>query len=388
MSATPSPRRELRPTSMVNDARLLREDAYLTYPHSNGFRTDGRRLVVGVAGAHPALVEIDLAGGQERVVLDHQALGPSDGGLVATDWSRRAGGAGLPWFDVSLGADTLVTTWGHRLRSVDLSRDGARPRTHYRPPPGHHLHELTAVSTDGSTAWVSVGDGRAWELLAIDLKTDEVRTLVRKPWWANHVHPVPHDETWVMFSHEGPTSEVADRMWAWHAEQAPNGRAMVDQYALGHSNDTPMSIGHERASFAHLGGVVVAYGESPVGPRGVYQTFLDGRPPRLVSPGERDWHVSASRDGAFFVVDTTGVHDRPGRGWAAAGGSSSIVLIHAAVGNRRELARTSHLDHPYHPHPCFTPDATAVLFNHVDEDVHPRGTRRGVAIVSTGGSGA
>lgn len=132
--------------------------------------------------------------------------------------------------------------------------------------------------------------------------------------------------------------------------------------------------------FHRPGAVVVAYGESEAGPRGLWQVLPDGEA-RLVSPGERDWHCGISRDGKWAVVDTSGPADAPGRGWQNAGRESSIVAVDTETGERTLLATTGHEPHPYHPHPSITPDGRSVVFNHVQHT--PTGAiSRGAAVVS------
>ncbi|WP_405718467.1 hypothetical protein [Streptomyces sp. NBC_00046] len=83
-------------------------------------------------------------------------------------------------------------------------------------------------------------------------------------------------------------------------------------------------------------------------------------------PARPDRHCDISRDGRRAVVDTTGPFDAPGRGWQDAGQVSDVVLVDMATGARTPLARTEADRHPRHPHPVFTPDGTAVLYNHGD----------------------
>ncbi|MER5365648.1 hypothetical protein [Streptomyces sp. NPDC002722] len=180
--------------------------------------------------------------------------------------------------------------------------------------------------------------------------------------WRSHQFHSPYDESWLTFAHEGPSREIPDRIWARHPVRAPEGRCVFDQAAEGGT----LAVGHERWMFHDLGALVCAYGESEAGPRGLYALHPDGRPARLVSAGERDWHCDISRDGRRAVVDTSGPLDAPGRGWQNAGQVSDVVLVDMATGARTLLARTAADRHPRHPHPVFTPDGTAVLHNHGD----------------------
>ncbi|CAD6010666.1 hypothetical protein [Agreia sp. COWG] len=375
----------IAPTTAPDTVRVLLEDSYATYPHSNGYLRGGRQVVLGIAGGRPSLVRVDLGdphADHAIVVRPDQFELAADSTFAGTSWSPEHATTPVPWFDIALHSDTLVTCWGNQLLTADAAGTDERLRTLYRPPTGWTLHELMSISGDGRTAYVSESDGREWVLRSVAVGDGDTEELLRASWHANHIHPVPADESWLMFSHEGPASTIGDRMWAMHPTLAPGGRVTVDQRALSDA-ETPLSIGHERARFDCAGAVVVAYGESPAGPRGLYETFLDGRAPRLVSAGDRDWHCGVSRDGTRMVVDTTGPFSRPGRGWIDAGSHSSIVLVDPTSGARRELARTGFIGHPYHPHPSFTPDGQAVVFNHVQyADDGATIVRRGAAIVA------
>lgn len=366
--------------------RLLLEGSYATYPHSNGFLRGSRRVVLGVAGGPPELVSVDLddlAAGPVVVVGADEFARATEAVTDVPVWSAGHPTTPVPWFDIALEADVLVTYWGNRLLVTDTLESSGGLRSLYRPEPGWVLHELMSISADGESAFVSESDGEEWVLRRVSVPVGSSEVLIRVPWHANHVHPVPADESWIMFSHEGQAATVSDRMWALHPRLAPAGQVAFDQRAVADVAGATVSIGHERAKFHEPGAVVVAYGESPVAPRGLFETYLDGRPPRLVSTGDRDWHCGISRDGRSMVVDTSGPWDRPGRGWFDAGNQSSIILIDPATGSRRELAKTGFIAHPYHPHPSFTPDGGDVVFNHVAYDERGVPVSRGAAAVST-----
>jgi hypothetical protein len=193
-------------------------------------------------------------------------------------------------------------------------------------------------------------------IIAINTRSGEGGVLVEHHWLTGHPHFSPFDPAWISYCHEGKTEIVSDRLWAWHAEHAPKGRALWDQ--LGGK----LCVGHEVACRHDLSVLAVAYGVSPGGPRGLYEVYLDDRKPRLISKCDRDLHCNVSRDGKRMVVDTSGPHDLPGRGWENAEGRSDISLIDPATGQRKLLARSKITSHPWHPHPVFTPDGRAVVY--------------------------
>lgn len=350
----------------------LAEDRYLTYPHCHGFLPDG-----GVVLGHrdrPALSRLSLSrlasgAGEQAEIL---ALEPATGPAAAT---------AVLWFDIARDTGLLAAAWNDRVVVVDATAAEPRPRTVHRAAQGWTLDNLVSIDRAGTRILLVERDGterhRGYEL---DLQTGELVMLFEHDWYANHIQFCPADEDWRGYAHEGVATTITDRVWGWHAEQAPQGRMLVDQEQLG--LESPVAIGHERWMWHRAGLVAIAYGEGP--PRhGVVEAFPDGTA-RIVSEGARDWHVNISQDGRWAVVDTSGPADRPGRGWEDAGDVSDILLVDMTSGSRRHLARTRHLDHPYHPHPTFTPDGTAVLYNAVE--IEAGGVRRlGVTSVAVDG---
>jgi hypothetical protein len=230
----------------------------------------------------------------------------------------------------------------------------------YRPEDGITLQTLPSIRIDGGAVLIGYQRDKAYGVLRIDTTTGVARTIVEHDWWINHAHFTPHDPSWISFCHEGRTETIPDRMWAWHAEHAPRGRALFDQ-----ASRTPgvhLYVGHEVACHHDASLLVVAYGASPEGPRGLYEVFLDDRRPRLISEADRDLHCNISPDGRQAVVDTSGKHDTPGRGWENADGFSDIILIDTATGRREVIARTTLVNHPWHPHPAFSPDGHSIVY--------------------------
>ncbi|MFI1094220.1 hypothetical protein [Streptomyces sp. NPDC020917] len=342
---------------------LLLRDAHLTYPHSNGFHADGDRV---------ALVRYDLDAARifsvrwrpdeardERVLHELPPDGYGTDALVLPDFARDTGRMAVAHDDVLWVADP-----GGSLEPV------------WRAPAGLALDHLLSLTHDGSRVAVGTEGHNTWSGWEIEVSTGTATRVFQKTWWANHIARSPYDERWIAFSHEGIAIQTPDRVWAWHPERAPNGMCVLDQYEISERPGAFVAVGHERWCHHDLAVVAVAYGDSEVGPRGLYLATPDDRPPRLVSAGDRYWHCDVSRDGRYAVVDTTGPTDAPGRGWQNAGGVSDVLLVDMADGATRRLARTQATRHPWHPHPVFAPDGSAVLFNDLGTD------ERGTVVVS------
>jgi hypothetical protein len=334
---------------------IFREGFYLPYPHSNGFCRDGRHIVLGkVEGTTASLWRCSLEG------RDDHCLG-------SFDFSGEE--EKLVWFDVARGADRLIASNGQQLRVIDVVT-GER-KSIYRAESPAHLMSLTAINAAGTRVLVGLRYPDRWAALEVDVDSGKSWILFEHAWYLNHFHYSPHDETWIGFCHEGACESVSDRVWGWHAMHAPKGRCLFNQNWGDPKRE--LCAGHERWSFHADSVIVVAYGASPGRPRGIYEAFADRRAARLISEGNRDLHVNISASGRWIALDTSGPHDRSGRGWENADGISDVHLLDAVSGKRRWLARTRITSHPSHPHPVFSPDEQFVFYNEATE--MPRGNR-------------
>ena len=322
---------------------------YFTYPHCNGFCKDASKLVIGkLHEDRNQLWLYSIDGTPREMLAEHPA-------------SQKC-----MWWDIARETDELVTSVNNQLLVYDL--DKRECSWIWTPPEGASLGGLSSISADGrcitarvenddrNELWLIEREGRARPVLSVD-----------RNWKIGHEHFCPADEDWIAFCHAWGT-HVADRMWVWHPEHAPDGRCVFDQKS--DRENVLLAVGHERWCFHDVCSVVVAYGEGEGEPRGLYMVYADDRPPRLISQADRDWHCNISRDGTLAVVDTTGAADAPGRGWENADGLSDVVLVNVADGSRQHLYRTglmgsqqNWLQHPWHPHPHFTPETDRVIFH-------------------------
>lgn len=323
---------------------------YLTYPHANGFAGPG--LVLGQREAEECRLWLhDLETGENRLLKA---------------WPRNLCRGDMLWFDVSAESNFLIAVADNAVWRIGLDVHKPEAALVYREPTtsGHVLIPLPSLSRNGHRVMVGRRlTNHACEVLSIDTESGKCVRLASLPGDSNHFHLCPGDESWLGYCREGPAESVGVRVWGWHATMAPLGRPLLDNGALG------LHMGHERWAFHGASVFAVAYGSSPRGPRGVYEMFPDGRPPCLVSEGDRDWHVGASQDGRWLVVDTTGPHDASGRGWDGAGAVSDILAIEAATGRRRFAARSRRISGFHcHPHPVFSPDGRTIFFNEAAPD--------------------
>ena len=325
------------------------DGCYLAYPHTNGFMQDGR-LVVG--RVRPGFVDLEVLDPHTRNLVPLKSFPEEE-----LQESEK-----FLWFDVALDDDRVAVCAGNWVYCLNPSKTGLgvvkyRHRNQFPPPGG----QLPSIRRDGLSILFECRESRRYRMNRLDLDSDQVRCVVEFEWLANHFQYSPFDPGWIGVAHEGATETVNDRVWAVHSGEAALGKCLFDQTGSG------LYLGHERWCFDRLSCLVVAYGESPGGPRGVYECFPRSGEMHLVSEGDRDWHVNVSVDGRWVVVDTTGPSDRAGRGWQDAGQVSDILVICRRSGERRFLARVGRAKcHPRHPHPAFSRDGSWIYFNDAD----------------------
>ncbi len=325
------------------------QNHYLPYPHANGFADGGRTLVVGHFNDQVfGLTRIDLTTGHTANLAE---------------WPRSQSLGDLQWFDIASEKNILTAIADNAVWKLDLSERSPIAQLVYRETAGR-LQALPSITSDASKIVVGRKLGDVYQAIELaPASAKEPRILTEFPWFANHYHFCPHNPEWIGFCHEGATDQVADRIWGRHETLAPLGQLLFDNGAA------ELCVGHERWAFHANVVYAVAYGVSPGGPRGIYEIRPETRRSRLISEGDRDWHVNSSIDGRWLVVDTTGPHDAPGRGWEGAGLRSDILLIDAKTGERAFLAESRYSSKMHlHPHPAFSPDGSTVYFNEASED--------------------
>lgn len=354
------------PAARVLDHQVCAPWTWFAYPHTNAFTADGRAMVLGrFDGTRTLLLRRDLHDGREVELAAFPAAGPAPV---------------VRWYDLSLRSDRLATVVDDRIMVADLAGDGVFREVH-RGIDGWSVHILPSISTDGSRLVVAETrqDGSVHGLTRVRelvLASGTWTDCFTATFHVGHVHYCPGDEGWIAYCHEGDTTRIPDRMWAWHRTLAPHGRCVFDQASS--VAGSPLCVGHERWCWHAASAVTVAYGVSPHGPRGIYEVPAFG-PARLVSGGDRDWHVNVSRDGRTAILDTTGSLDCSGAGWANSDGRSDVVLVDMASGARTWLARTHEAglrfgqprNHPWHPHPHLGPDGRLAVFNDFTADAAP-----------------
>jgi len=323
------------------------KNRFLAYPHSNGFADGGGSLVVGeFDGLGYSLVRIDLATGRDtlRFPFPIKRLSHS-----------------LPTFEIARETNILFFVVDSALWMIHLDEHN-EPELVYRSQ--KQLCDIVSASADGSRVAGFATTGDSYCAVQIDVASGNAETLFTHPWWVGHVHYCPFDESIIGYCHEGKAEETSDRVWL-HSKSG--GRCLFDQ--RWDDLSTRLSVGHERWAFHDASVVLVAYGVSTGTPRGVYEAFADDRTSRLISKGDRDFHLDISRDGRWIVVDTTGPYDLPGKGWDNAGIASDILLIDRSSGARELLVRSTEHHTTSHAHPVFSPDGRWIFYHQTNDAI-------------------
>jgi len=204
------------------------------------------------------------------------------------------------------------------------------------------------------------------DFYTMDLRTGQVKVILRTTNWLDHVQFSPVDPTLIMYAHEGPWQAV-DRIW--------NIRSDGTQNTLMHQRTMEMEcIGHEW--WSHDGKTIwYDLGFPRIAEEtGVKVSYLAGR---NIETGERIWyhkepfqaclHFNSSPDGRLFCGDGSLA---PGAQWIYLfrperfpdDHTLGTGLIHPGVLHSERLVNMSKQDYRLEPNPSFTPDQKLVVF--------------------------
>jgi hypothetical protein len=341
-------------------------NTYFTYPHSNGFMSDGTPVFASPVGDNGTQLEY-IACHPER---------PDQARKLATLSQART------YYSIS-GNDLLLTTRTNSAVSVlDLTgkSDGAGPisaRQIYAEP-NYVMSADSDISHDGNYALISSTSYDAsktpttGQLIIVNISSGQATPIIQNR-LVDHGHFSPFDPGWACFCDNAPNN--LDRMWVWNQKEAPTGRHLFRQQD---STGGHLTVGHERAMFHKRALLTVAYtyvGTEKISP-GLYEVGFDGKA-RLISASHRDFHCNISRDGTWAVVSLQGVYDPsdvmpPGNWLDVLGtgyGYSDVMLVNMRTGARQFLYRgTNAKTHqPYEVQPTISPDGRWVLLKDARE---------------------
>lgn len=364
--ALAEPKRSAEASMRVLSRSFLGEGSFTTYPHMNAYGDGGRTLAYKrVHDGVQRLYLRELATGRETVLLE---LGENHRGCWEIAWRS---------------SDRMALISNNRAHIMDLARPGDLNEV-YRPSNGALVDGLCSLSGDGQKLLLREHHNGVHRALEVDLTSGRVKELFTHDWHANHFHYCPYDERWIAFSHEGPTEQIPDRCWVWHAEHAPKGRVAFDQAS--EQSGIRLCVGHERWCFHDASGYAIAYAVSPAGKRGLYEIYGDGRPAQLRWHSDVLWHCTMDATGRFVAADTTGPfrqepfsdadYQRHTDNWRSTDSIKKPTVVDVVVLDLQRqqslhLAEAWTATHPYHPHPAISPDGRWVTWN--DWDPQRRG---------------
>lgn len=344
-------------------------DRRFTYPHCNGFMNHGRTLVLAQheqKGIRFVAYHLPQNPPNHDAGLDRPS--PNVNTQLLMEWSSTyLIDAERLYYDIAAETNQMLLAYNNRLWLWNPCME-QKPICFFTAEEKMNVASIGSIDPTGRWVYIRYWDEHRNQLIKIDTQDGSYQVIVEHSWELGHVQLSPYNAQYIGYCHEGETSTIPDRVWAWHAQHFPDGACVFNQYSVSDTPGTFLYVGHERWCFHDCSLIVVAYGECVSGLRGLYQVFLDHRSPRLLSPGNRDWHCDAAQDGAWFVVDTTGPYDSLGKGWEHANSISDILLIHGDTGKRFWLAR-SHIGSAHkHPHPVFSPDGNWIIYNDVSTE--------------------
>ena len=396
--------------------RLSREDGTQSlYFNQNAYTADGKKLIVTTAGGGIATITLAtrevkplVAGPVSVLVAGHKTgdvyyIKRLPGGQPGAAGGRNSTGATVYATNVDTGATREVVKLppGRNVSSLNADEtlllgsyvdgDAAPPRpaanqAATRPPDANARFgqpNYQAVGADGKPmTFADAKDLRLHEslmatragaprvLFTVNIKTGEVKDILREHEWLGHLQFSPSDPNLIMFCHEGTWHEV-DRVWTIRAD----GSGLTKL----HTRTMNMEIaGHE---FFSADGAMIWYDLQT--PRG-QDFWLAGY---QVSTGKRTWyhlqrnewsvHFNVSPDGTLFAGDggdSEMVARAPDGKWiylfrpqrvpdvAGIKTANSDNLIETGFFQAERLVDMSKHDYRLEPNVTFSPDMKWVVF--------------------------
>ena len=176
---------------------------------------------------------------------------------------------------------------------------------------------------------------------------------------ANHVMINPIYENLTLFAHEGTTTDIFDRIWRLDRNTGEF-KNIFRQYKNIENVVTGETTGHESWTSDGESIVAVKYSYAKnVGKSGIVRMNKDGGDREYLNSDYRHWHCQASSDGRWIVSDA--IHQSSGQNIIA-----DIIMTDSKTGDAYVIARQkAGPNHPWQPHPQFSPDGKKVTFSMV-----------------------
>lgn len=316
------PREWIDPDTGHRVVRLSNEPGSASlYFHQNAYTPDGEKLIIttpsglSTVNLKTRAVEKVVDGRVNIIITGHktgQVYYVKQGVVYATDLNSKATRevAKLPARTsvASVNADETL------LAGVVDEGPGEGGPGIRNPPPSAASGAVPGQRDDsyegkGEMMERRLAERRPLRLVTIDVKTGEVKTLLRSTDWVNHIQFSPTDPTLLMFCHEGPWHKV-DRTWT----------IRTDGSALTQIHHRTMNMEIEGHEFFSGDGKMIWYDLQTPKSQLFWLAGYD------VATGARTWyhlersewsvHFNVSPDGKLFAGDGGGPNSvaAPGNG--------------------------------------------------------------------------
>jgi oligogalacturonide lyase len=343
------------------------------YFHQNGYTPDGLKLIITTP---TGLSEINLKtravekvmAGRVNLIMVGRKTGNvyyvKDRVFYAFDLATKATReiAKLP-----PGAAIATVNADETLAAGAITEGGNQPPPTAAPPPGQ--------ARDSYPGKENMMERRLaarlpMQLITLNTKTGEVKTLLKSTDWLNHIQFSPTDPSLLMFCHEGPWHKV-DRTWTIH----------IDGSALTQIHRRTMNMEIEGHEFFGGDGKMIWYDlqtpKSQVFWLANYDTVTKARIWYHLAREEWSVHFNVAPDGTLFAGDGGGPNSvaAPGNGqWIylfrpelPAASLISILpnaseMVTPGTLRAEKLVNLAKHDYSLEPNVTFTPDMKWIVF--------------------------
>jgi oligogalacturonide lyase len=353
------------------------------YFHQNGYTPDGTKLVITTP---TGLATIDLKTRAIEKVVEGRVNLIMTGRKTGQAYYAQAGVVYAVNLATKASTEVAKLPAGGSVATVNADEtllagtitEGAVPVTAPATPTGNAAAGTNGRPQPGRDSYPGKGEMMErrlaarlpMQLFVMNIKTGEVKTILRSSDWLNHLQFSPRDPSLLMFCHEGPWHKV-DRTWTIRTD------------------GTGLTQIHHRTMNMEIEGHEFFSGDGR-------QIWYDLQTPRSevfwlagyeVATGRRTWyhlersewsvHFNQSPDGRLFAGDGGGPSSvaAPGNGqWiylfrprlvpdrTDGGLPGSTDLIQPGVLEAEKLVNLSRHDYTLEPNVTFTPDMKWIVF--------------------------
>jgi oligogalacturonide lyase len=343
------------------------------YFHQNGYTPDGLKLIITTP---TGLSEINLKTRVVEKVMDGRVnlimVGRKTGNVYyvkdrvfyafdLTSKTTREIGKLPP------GGSIATVNADETLAAGAITEGGNPPAPTTAPPPGQARDSYPGKEDMMERRLAS---RLPMQLITMNTKTGEVKTLLKSTDWLNHIQFSPRDPTLLMFCHEGPWHKV-DRTWT----------ILTDGTSLTQIHRRTMNMEIEGHEFFGGDGRMIWYDlqtpKSQVFWLANYDTVTKARIWYHMAREEWSVHFNVSPDGTLFAGDGGGPNSvaAPGNGqWiylfrpelppagSIANLPNSSALVTPGVLRAERLVNLAKHDYSLEPNVTFTPDMKWLVF--------------------------